>query len=108
MIHGVTKSFCCMFITLFSLQVFATETIKVTVKTSENNAVAIGFTVDEKEFGTLGRTYVGKGPKDKEYRFGYKKDSLFGDNIDCGTLTLTQNSTIVLINQNNKCSSILG
>lgn len=97
-----------MFASLFSVQVMAADVIKVIVKTSERNAVAIGFTVDSREFGTLGKSYTGRGPVNKEYRFGYKKDSLFGDNVDCGKLTLTKDSTIILINQNNKCTTIPG
>ncbi|KTD51368.1 hypothetical protein [Legionella quateirensis] len=102
------KRLGCIFISLFSIHAFAADTIKITVKTMEKNAVAIGFTVDKKEFGTLGKSYSGRGPKDKEYNFGYKKDSLFGDNINCGSLTLTQDSTIVLMVQDNKCYSIPG
>ncbi|MBL7479379.1 hypothetical protein [Legionella bononiensis] len=108
MIRQVSKSLGCIFISLFSIHAFAADTIKITVKTMEKNAVAIGFTVDNKEFGTLGKSYSGRGPKDKEYYFGYKKDSLFGDNISCGSLTLTQDSTIVLMVQDNKCYNIPG
>jgi hypothetical protein len=108
MINKATKCFSCLFIALFSIQAFAADTIKITLKTQEKNAVGIGFTIDDKQFGTLGKTLVTKGPKDKEYHFGYKKDSLFGENIDCGSLFLTQDSTIVLVNQDNKCISIPG
>jgi hypothetical protein len=108
MVSKATQYLGCIFVTLFSFQAYAADVIKVTVKTNERNAVAIGFTVDSREFGTLGKSYSGKGPVNKEYRFGYKKDSLFGDNVDCGSLTLTRDSTIVLMNQNDKCIAILG
>lgn len=103
-----TKLLSCIFSTLFCFQAFATDLIKVTVKTNERNAVAIGFTVDSRDYGTLGKSYSGKGPANKEYLFGYKKDSLFGDNVACGSLTLTRDSTVVLMIQNNTCIAILG
>ncbi len=108
MVRRTTLSLSCIFASLFSMQVSAADIIKVTVKTSEKAAVAIGFTVEAREFGTLGKTYKGKGPVNKEYRFGYKKDSIFGDNVDCGSLTLTKDSTIILIKQDNKCTSLPG
>ncbi|KTD31635.1 hypothetical protein Lmor_2511 [Legionella moravica] len=108
MMKRTSKLWSCIGIGLFSLHAFAADTIKVTVKTLEKNAIAIGFTVDNKEYGTLGKSYSGRGPKDKVYSFGYRKDSLFGDNVSCGALTLTQDSTIMLIVQDNKCYSVLG
>ena len=98
----------CLFLLLFTTQVIAGNTITVTVKTKEKKAAAIGFTVDGKEHGTLGSSYTGKGPINKEYHFGYKTGIIFGENIDCGVLTLTADSTVWLINQDNHCISILG
>ncbi len=104
--HAV-KSIGCLLFALFSVQVFAAETIVVTVKTNEQNAAAIGYTVDNTQYGALGKKYIGIGPKNKAYRFGYRKDSVFGQDIDCGVLFLTENSTVVLIKQDQTCLSIL-
>ncbi|CAM2812615.1 hypothetical protein [Legionella worsleiensis] len=108
MIKHTSKFWGCLGMSLFAAQVFAADTIKVTVKTTEKNAIAIGFTVDHKEYGTLGKSYTGRGPKDKVYYFGFRKDSILGENVSCGSLTLTQPSTVVLMMQENKCYCALG
>lgn len=108
MISLIIKSVFCGFIGFFSAQAFATDTIKVTVQTKEKKAVAIGYTVEKNQFGGLGNSFTGTGPINKEYLFGYRKDSIFGDNISCGSLTLTHDSTIILIKQDKKCQSIIG
>ncbi len=108
MLNQSIKSFSCLFITLFSFQVMAADVIKVTVKTQEKNAVGIGFKVNGKDNGSLGKSYSGKGPINKEYFFGYKKDSIFGESIPCGSIILQQDSTVSLIYQDNKCISVVG
>lgn len=92
---------------LFSLQALAEGTIKVTIKTSETSASALGYTVEGKESGGPGKSYTGKGPKNKKYSFGYRKKTK-GTNISCGSLTLTKDSTVNLITKGKNCKSVLG
>lgn len=108
MINLNIKALGCAVLVLSAMQTFAGETIKVTVKTKDKKAAAIGFSVEKKESGSLGKSYTGKGPKDKEYQFGYKLDSVFGPSVYCGALVLTQNSVVNLIKQDGQCQSILG
>lgn len=107
MIINITKTFKAILLCALSFPVFASDSIKITVKTAEKNAVAIGFTVDKQDYGALGKSYTGTGPRNKEYFFGYKKDSIFGENIFCGTLILDQNATVILIHQNDGCKTVL-
>jgi hypothetical protein len=107
MIHYCTKFFGGFILTLFSIQVFAESTINITVKTDEKLAAGIGYTVEGKESGGAGKSYVGKGPRNKTYSFGYRKKSIKGANISCGSLILTKDSNVSLLMTNNKCRSHL-
>lgn len=107
MIKYITYLLTSLFLLMSTNTVVAGETIVVTVKTKEKKAAAIGYSVDGRDYGTLGSSYTGKGPANKEYHFGYKTGIIFGENIDCGYLTLTENSTVILISQDNRCVSIL-
>ena len=99
------KIFSCIIIAVSSLQAFAEDSIKITVKTNEKAAAALGYSVGGKESGGAGKSFVGKGPKNKKYKFGYKKDTVNGPNISCGALTLTKNSTVTLVMKGHKCHS---
>jgi len=101
------KYFSILVVILFSLQSFAEDTVKITVSTTEKTAAAIGFTVDGKESGGSGQSYSGEGPKNKEYKFGYRKDSVKGLNISCGSLTLSENSNVTLTTEGDKCLSVV-
>ena len=101
------KVFGCIALSLFSIQAFAEDTIKITVKTDEKSAAAVGYTVGGKESGGPGKSYVGNGPKNKEYLFGYRKNSEQGPNISCGALTLTQDSNVTLVTQGDECHSVM-
>ncbi|KTD64936.1 hypothetical protein [Legionella shakespearei] len=107
MIKFNIKAISCAVLTSISLQSFAEETIKVTVKTNDKRAAAIGFSVEKKNSGSLGNSHTGRGPKDKSYQFGYKLDSIFGPSIDCGFLVLTRDSVVTLIKDGGKCQGIL-
>ena len=107
MIKHCIKIFSFTIISLFSLQTFAGDTISITVKTNEKKAAGIGYTVGGKESGGSGKSYVGKGPKNKKYSFGYRKNSIRGTNISCGSSTLTKDSNVILITKNNKCHSVI-
>jgi len=107
MIKHNIKYLGCTIISLFSLQLFAQDTITIDVSTDEKTAVGIGYSVGGKDSGGEGKSYVGKGPKNKKYLFGYKKNSLKGANVSCGALTLTKNSTIILMTNGTKCHSVI-
>lgn len=97
------KGFSCIFLASFSCHALANDTIEITVKTDEKTAAGIGYSVKGKNFGSVGRSYKGEGPGNKQYTFGYKKDSLAGKNISCGTLILTKNTLVNLIMEKNTC-----
>lgn len=98
------KLFSSIVIVLFSLQSFAANTITVTVKTTEKTATGIGYSVDGKEIGGPGKSYTGKGPKNKKYLFGYRKKAV---DVSCGAYTLTKNSSVTLVSKGNKCHSVV-
>ncbi len=87
---------------------WALENISILLRTNIANARAIGFKVDGIEHGSVGKTYRGTGPKNKLYFFGYREDSVFGRNIDCGSLLLSDNSAIILERESDKCIAIVG
>lgn len=93
---------------MFSLHVYAGKTIRITVKTDEHTATGIGYSVEGRASGTLGRTYHGRGVTNKEYVFGYRKHTIMGININCGSSILTKDSTIILVMKGDKCINIVG
>lgn len=94
-----------LFIFLFSTITLAEKTITISVKTNESSAAGIGYSVGGKKNGGAGKSYVGKGPANKTYVFGYRKNSINGRNIRCGTLKLNKNSSVVLRAKGNKCTA---
>lgn len=106
MIKHYIKFFGCILITLFSLQAVAKDMITIKVRTNEKTAAAIGYTVGGKNSGGAGKSYVGKGPKNKRYSFGYRKNSVTGKDISCGSLTLTRSANVSLITKGKKCMSV--
>lgn len=91
----------------FSIQAFASDTINIIVKTTEERAAAIGFSVDGKKSGSRGKIHSGTGPVNKSYLFGYRKNSVMNADILCGTRTLTKDSTITLIVKGEHCSLVV-
>ena len=91
---------------LGSLHVFADDLIQITV-TATDKAAAVGYLVEGKKTGGLGRTYSGKGPVNKEYSFGYRKRAIGGSDISCGTLILNKNSKVQLVTQGDQCHSVV-
>jgi hypothetical protein len=102
--HYFIRIITSLFIIFFSLKVLA-EPILITVKSNDKRVAAIGFKVNGKASGGLGKLYTGKGPKNEEYFFGYRS-SIYGDDISCGSLKLNKNSTVVLVSQNKNCYCI--
>ncbi|BCA96629.1 hypothetical protein TUM19329_29900 [Legionella antarctica] len=100
--HSI-KTYILVIITLFSIPAFAENTISITVKTNEKSAFAIGYFVGGEAKGSMGKSYSGKGPKNKKYLFGYKKKFINGNNVYCGAQILTQNSAVTLITEGSKC-----
>ena len=107
MIRNSVKRVSSLIIALFSIQSFAADTIKITVKTNESSAAGIGYTVAGKESGGPGKSYAGTGQKNKTYAFGYRKNSIKGKNIPCGSLTLTKDSKVTLVMKGKQCHSIV-
>jgi len=101
------KLFSCLIIALFSLNTFATNTIRVNVRTSIQAANALGFSVDGRRAGSLGRSFSGRGPTNRTYLFGYRTKAPNRKNISCGSHVLTKNSTVTLITKGSRCQSIV-
>lgn len=108
MINSSIRVMSCAILAISCIQADASDKIKVTVKTSEKTAAAIGFSVNGDKTGSLGKSHTSKGPMNQEYHFGFRKNSAFGEDISCGALILTQSSTVNLIYQDQKCFSVLG
>lgn len=108
MLNSSRISFSAVLLSLITSQAFSTDTINITVNTKEKDVIAIGYSVNGNKFGALGNSFSGKGPINQEYQFGYKKDSIFGEDVSCGSLTLNQDSKVILVKTNNQCSGILG
>ncbi|TAL64074.1 MAG: hypothetical protein EPN84_04145 [Legionella sp.] len=89
----------------FSLPVFAANDIQIKVEIKENSAAAVGFMVEGQSFGGMGKSFSGKGPKNKKYIFGFRKNSIIGTDIRCGELILNKNSRVILRVKGNKCVS---
>ena len=86
---------------LFCLQAHADDMIKVTVVATEK-AMAVGYQVEGKRVGGLGKTYSGKGPVNKKYSFGYRKHPI-GADISCGSIILSKSSKVKLITKGEQC-----
>ncbi|KTD67634.1 hypothetical protein Lsan_0293 [Legionella santicrucis] len=97
----------CFTIFFFSTDVFANDTIRVHVKTNEKTAAALGFVVEGKKSGTAGKSYSGRGPSNKKYVFGFRKHTVFGDDVICGSKTLTKDTTVTLVVLGDNCSIII-
>lgn len=95
-----------LFIYLFTFAAlsFASNKIFVEVFTDYKDAAAIGYKVKGKNHGSLGRRMKGSGPVDELYHFGIRCKSIFGDDLGCGSLLLTKNSTIQLMVSGEECT----
>ncbi len=91
------------FLFLFSINAFADESIHVIVKTNTDKVMAIGYVVEGKKCGGVGKSYSGQGPKNKEYRFGYRKHYILSPDITCGVVTLSAHSEVTLMADGDKC-----
>lgn len=96
-----------LFIYLFTFSVlgFASNTISVEVFTEYKDAAAIGFKVQGKNHGGLGHSMKGSGPANETYEFGIRNKSIFGDDIGCGSIVLTEDSTVELTVSGQECTS---
>ncbi|KTD70851.1 hypothetical protein [Legionella tucsonensis] len=104
MIKKSLKNLSGIVLVSFSIQAFANDMIKVHVKTNEKTAAALGFKVDGKRSGSRGKIHSGKGPANREYIFGYRKNSAFGPDVLCGSKVLTKDSAVTLVIANDHCS----
>lgn len=86
---------------------YGPNTINVSISTNDPTAAGIGYAVNGKKIGGAGKSYLGKGPINSTYTFGYRKKSASGRDIFCGTHRLTKDSTVFLISKGNKCRSVV-
>ncbi len=82
------------------------DIINITVSIdAKAKAAGIGYSVDGEESGGPGSVYKGVGPSNKAYSFGYRKGLKESADISCGTLTLTQDSNVTLVVDEEGCHS---
>lgn len=91
---------------LSSFYAFSDETIQITVVATDK-AAAVGYLVDGKRLGGLGKTYSGHGPSNKEYSFGFRKSAFRGEDIPCGSLVLNKSSKVRLVMKGDRCFSVI-
>lgn len=91
---------------LCSLQLVAEDTIRVTVIATDQ-AAAVGYLVEGKRTGGLGKSYSGHGPINKIYSFGYRKSAFRGNDIPCGSLVLNKSSEVKLVVKGDRCYSVI-
>lgn len=97
-----TKAWVLSLSFFFTANGFAEDIIEITV-TMADKAAAVGYLVEGKRVGGLGKSYSGKGPVHKIYSFGYRKNALTGADIPCGSLTLDKNTKVTLVTQGEQC-----
>lgn len=94
------------FFFLFSLQTFA---FQVTVKSSSKEVSGIGFSVDGKNHGGMGKSYTKANMPAGSYAFGIRVDGLFGTDVGCKTpkgkkYIALKNDTVAIVKyQKNVC-----
>lgn len=103
MIRRICVLFGCFLIACHSFATSAEDTVRVTVKSSDEATFGVGFSVNGKVAGAIGKSYTGTGPKNQKYLFGYRKKAIYGKNISCGSMVLTQDSIITLTLKEDKC-----
>ena len=86
-------------------QVFGNDMIQITVTATEK-AMAVGYQVEGKKLGGLGKSYSGQGPINKKYLFGYRKSAM-GRDITCGSLILDKDSEVKLITKGEQCQIVV-
>jgi len=92
----------------FSSTTFAkdkTGKIQVTVMVEKKigkiyHVFAIGFSVNNKDRGSLGRSTKKSGPANAKYAFGFKGTA---GSISCGTAVLKRDSVVLLYFKNKRC-----
>lgn len=96
------------FLSFFILNCYA---IKVNVQSSSSGVGALGFTVNGKNHGGMGRTYSANGMPVGTYTFGIRAGgALTGTDVGCATssgkktVTLNKDSTAVLKYDGKRCT----
>lgn len=93
-----------LFLITFPFITLATTKIKVQVQLTAPDNVrvfAVGFSVDSKNRGSLGKSTSKSGPAGSQYAFGFKMRS--GLKVSCGTATLSQDSLVKLVYDGQQC-----
>ncbi len=100
------KTLLIFYISGFSSYSFADEVIEVTVIATDK-AGAVGYLVEGKKLGGLGKTYSGKGPVNRQYFFGYRQNVLTGRDIPCGSVILNKNTKVQLVTKGERCYTVV-
>jgi hypothetical protein len=104
MIYNSIKNLSALMVFSVSMQAFAHERINVQIKTNVETVAAIGFKVEDKKSGARGNSHSGVGPINKKYIFGYRKSSIFGPDILCGSQILSKDAVVTIVIQGEHCS----
>jgi hypothetical protein len=95
-----------IFIFLFSIQSFA---FKVTVQSPSKEVSALGFTVNGKNSGGLGKSYTKNNMQAGNYTFGIRINGMFGTDVGCksangkSSFSLKSDTVATLSYKNNSC-----
>jgi hypothetical protein len=91
---------------LFALPLSALE---VNVQSPSNGVSALGFSLNGKSYGGMGRSYVKSNLTPGAYQFGVRVGGIFGKDIPClaannQAVQLKNNTTAILTYSNNRCT----
>lgn len=98
------------FLTLASLvlgsaTLSAETTIKLYVSSMSEDVAALGFSVDGKEYGGMGKMYSKGGlPSGAVYDFGVRVGGVFGQSVSCGSRKISTSSSVRLSYKDGHCS----
>lgn len=93
---------------LLSAPVWASGKIHIDLRSNYPHTAAVGYQVNHQQHGNMGDHYKGTGPANAVYQFGVRKNSVFGQDVDCGALMLSQDARVILQEQNGGCKAVLG
>jgi hypothetical protein len=98
--------------TILTCCISTSYAINVSIQTPSQEVSALGFTVDGKNHGGMGRSYTGKNMPAGNYSFGIRIHGVFGTDVPCyvndkRSVMLNQDATVMLQYSNNKCTGKL-
>ena len=90
--------------------IFNVYAIQVYVKTLSNDVAALGFTINGKNYGGMGKSYIRNNAPAGSYTFGVRVGGIFGDDVGCMTaqgkdsIMINGNTTAILTYKGKQCT----